>query len=108
MNEYFDMPRATRDAFRGGWFHTGDLGRLDEEGYLDFVARGKDVIRRRGENIGATDVEEAINDHPAVRESAAVAVPSELSEDDIRAFVVPQPGADLRPEDLPPARASWH
>lgn len=100
MNEYFDMPQATRDAFRSGWFHSGDLGRLDEEGYLYFVARGKDVIRRRGENIAATDVEQAINHHPAVRESAAVGVPSELSEDDIRAFVVPQPGADLRPEDL--------
>jgi crotonobetaine/carnitine-CoA ligase len=100
MNEYFDMPEATRSAFRDGWFHTGDQGRLDADGHLYFVARSREVIRRRGENIAATDVEAAIDAHPDVRESAAVGVPSELSEDDIKVFVVPQPGAVLSGEDV--------
>ncbi|MGE0220190.1 AMP-binding protein [Mycolicibacterium sp.] len=100
MNEYFAMPDATRNALRGGWFHTGDLGYLDAGGHLYFVARGNDVIRRRGENIAATDVDDAVAGHPGVREAAAVGVPSELSEDDIKVFVVPQPGADPAPEDI--------
>lgn len=100
MNEYYNMPETTATAFRDGWFHTGDLGRLDEENHLYFVTRGKEVIRRRGENIAAADVEEAVDAHPAVRESAAVGVPSELSEDDIRIFVVLQPDADLQPAEL--------
>jgi crotonobetaine/carnitine-CoA ligase len=100
MNEYFAMPRATSNALRGGWFHTGDLGRLDEDGYLYFVSRGKEVIRRRGENIAATDVENGINSHPDVKESAAVATPSELSEDDIRAFIVLQPNASATEAEL--------
>jgi crotonobetaine/carnitine-CoA ligase len=100
MNEYYAMSEATREALHGGWFHTGDFGRLDVEGHLYFVARREDVIRRRGENIAAADVEEALDAHPAVRESAAVGVPSELTEDDIKTFVVPQPGAALTPEDV--------
>lgn len=100
MNEYFAMPDATREAMRGGRFHTGDLGYLDAGGHLYFVARGKDVIRRRGENIAATDIDNAIASHPDVREAAAVGVPSELSEDDIKVFVVTQPGTDPRPADL--------
>lgn len=100
MNEYFGMPEATSNAMRDGWFHTGDFGRLDEDGYLYFIARGADVIRRRGENIAATDVEDGVNKYEAVRESAAVGVPSELSEDDIKVFVVAQPGAEIVEERL--------
>lgn len=100
MNEYFAMSDATRDAMRGGRFHTGDMGYLDAAGHLYFVARGKDVIRRRGENIAATDVDNAVASHPDIREAAAVGVPSELSEDDIKVFVVAQPGAHPRPEDI--------
>jgi crotonobetaine/carnitine-CoA ligase len=100
MNEYFAMPEATREAMRGGRFHTGDLGYLDTGGHLYFVARGKDVIRRRGENIAATDVDNAVASHPDVREAAAVGMRSELSEDDIKVFVVAQPGAQPRPEDI--------
>jgi carnitine-CoA ligase len=96
MNEYFAMPNETREALRGGWFHTGDLGYLDADGHLYFVSRSKDVIRRRGENIAATDVDDAVSSHPDVREAAAVGVPSELSDDDVLVFVVLQPG---RPAD---------
>ena len=88
MTEYFEMSDATERAFRGGWFHTGDSARLDADGNLFFASRAKEVIRRRGENIAATDVEAAIDAHHDVQESAAVGVPSELSEDDIKVFVV--------------------
>ena len=71
------MPEANAEAFRGGWFHTGDLGRLDEKGNLYFEGRKKDAIRRRGENISAFEVEQVIESHPAVLEAAAYGVPSE-------------------------------
>lgn len=100
MTEYYAMPEATDTAFRDGWFHTGDLGRLDGNNNLYFVTRSKEVIRRRGENIAAVDIEETIDHHPSVRESAAVGVPSELSEDDIKVFYVLQPDADLSPGEL--------
>ncbi|PKW16431.1 AMP-binding protein [Saccharopolyspora spinosa] len=100
MNEYFAMPESTDKAFRDGWFHTGDIGSLDERGNLYFVTRSKEVIRRRGENIAATDVEAGVDAHPAVRESAAVGVPSELSEDDIKVFVVRQADMPLTARDV--------
>lgn len=100
MTEYFEMSEATERAFRSGWFHTGDSARLDADGNLFFASRAKEVIRRRGENIAATDVEAAIDAHHDVQESAAVGVPSELSEDDIKVFVVRQPGSRLTPEDV--------
>lgn len=100
MNEYFAMPDETREAMRGGWFHTGDLGRLDDQGNLYFCSRGKEVIRRRGENIAATDVERGIDSNSNVMESAAVGVPSELSEDDIKVFVVPKAGSRLTAQNL--------
>ena len=100
MTEYFRMPDETAKALRGGWFHTGDSAHLDDEGHLFFASRAKEVIRRRGENIAATDVEAAIDTHPDVQESAAVGVPSELSEDDIKVFIVPQPRSTLSPVDI--------
>ncbi|MGD8166421.1 AMP-binding protein [Herbiconiux sp. P16] len=87
---YYKMPDATAEAMRGGWFHSGDRGYLDADGYLFFLDRIKDVIRRRGENISAYEMENTLAHHPIVREVAAVAVPSELGEDDVVVFVVPQ------------------
>jgi crotonobetaine/carnitine-CoA ligase len=95
MTEYFDMPRQTRAALRGGWFRSGDMGRLDAEGNLYFVSRGTEIIRRRGENIAASTVEAAVDAHPDVLESAAAPIPSELSDDDLRVFVVTRPGSSL-------------
>jgi crotonobetaine/carnitine-CoA ligase len=100
MSGYYKMPEETLDAFRNLWFHTGDLGYMDEEGFLYFVGRKKEAIRRRGENISAFEVERIVNQHPAVLESAAIPVPSELSEDDVKVVVVLNGGRDLRPEDL--------
>ena len=81
--EYYKNPEATAKAFQNLWFHTGDRGKLDENGYFYFVDRGKDCIRRRGENISSFEVESLMNLHPNVLESAAIAVQSEMSEDEV-------------------------
>ncbi len=100
MSEYFAMPTETLEAFRGLWFHTGDLGRLDDHGYLYFLGRIKDSIRRRGENISAFEVEQLVVSHPAVFEAAAIGVPSELTEEDIKVYVVVRPGEELSAPEL--------
>jgi crotonobetaine/carnitine-CoA ligase len=100
MLGYYHMPEKTLEAYRNLWFHSGDLGRRDEDGYYYFVDRKKDSLRRRGENISSFEVERAINGHPAVLESAAVAVRSELAEDEVKICVVLKPGARLSPEEL--------
>jgi crotonobetaine/carnitine-CoA ligase len=94
------MPDKTAESFQNLWFHTGDLGKKDADGYFYFVDRKKDALRRRGENISSFEVERAVNSHPSVLESAAVAVPSELAEDEVKICVVLRPGAALTPEAL--------
>jgi crotonobetaine/carnitine-CoA ligase len=100
MRGYYGMPEASLDAFRDLWFHTGDLLRQDEDGYLYFVGRRKDVVRRRGENISAAEVEMGIETHPDVLQCAVFGVPSELTEDDVMACVVARADADLTPQAL--------
>jgi len=100
MKGYFKEPQKTREAMSGGWFHTGDYCYQDEDGYFFFVDRKKDVIRRKGENISSVEVEMAINAHPKVLESAVIAVPSSLSEDEVKAFVVLKEEQVLQPEEL--------
>jgi crotonobetaine/carnitine-CoA ligase len=100
MSGYYKMPEATLEAFRNLWFHTGDLGYLDEDGFLYYVGRKKDAIRRRGENISAYEIEAVVNQHPGVLESAAIAVPSELGEDDVKIVCVLKPDARLTAEEL--------
>lgn len=100
MSGYYKMPEETLLALRNLWFHTGDLGYMDEDGYLYFVGRKKEAIRRRGENISAFEVERIINRHPSVLESAAIPVPSELGEDDVKIVVVLKEGESLHPEEL--------
>jgi crotonobetaine/carnitine-CoA ligase len=93
---YWGMPEETRRAITGdGWLHTGDLVTLDAGGTYTFVARKKEVLRRRGENLSPAEVEEALASHPSVLECAVTGVPSELSEEEVKAFVVPVPGASL-------------
>ena len=100
MAGYYKMPEATvRDA-RDLWLHTGDRGRLDEDGYLYFVDRKKEAIRRRGENISAYEVEMLLSKHPAVLEVAAVPVTSELSEDEVMVYVVCRDGHRVSEEEL--------
>ena len=100
MLEYYNMPEKTLEAFQNLWFHTGDLAKKDEDGYFYFVDRKKDAIRRRGENISSFEVERAINAHPCILESAAVAVPSEVGEEEVKVCVVLKPGASLTSEEL--------
>ena len=97
---YNAMPQATADAWRNGWFHTGDAFREDQEGYFYFVDRIKDAIRRRGENISSFEVEVEICAHDCVREVAVIGVPSEVSEDDVMAIVAPVPGREIDPVAL--------
>ncbi len=98
MSGYYKMPEKTAEAMRGGWFHTGDRGTMDADGYFYFLDRAKDCIRRRGENISSFEVEQILNKHPLIQESAAVGVPSELTEEDVMAVIVLRPGAELSPE----------
>ncbi|MBO2448944.1 AMP-binding protein [Actinomadura barringtoniae] len=97
---YYGTPEATVECFRNMWFHTGDRVWRDDDGYFYFLDRMKDAIRRRGENISAFDLECEVNLHPSVLESAAIGVPSELEDEDIKLSVVLQPGAGLAPEEL--------
>jgi crotonobetaine/carnitine-CoA ligase len=100
MQGYYKNPQATMEVFRNFWFHSGDHGYLDEDGYLHFVDRKKDSIRRRGENISSYEIEKVINLHEDVIESAAIAVPSEIGEEDVKIIVVLKEGKNIKPEDL--------
>jgi crotonobetaine/carnitine-CoA ligase len=97
---YHRMPEATAVAWRNGWFHTGDAARCDADGNYFFVDRLKDTIRRRGENISSVEVETEVLAHPAVREAAAVAVRSELAEDEVLVVLALVPDAALDPTEL--------
>jgi crotonobetaine/carnitine-CoA ligase len=100
MKGYFLLPEETARTLDGGWLHTGDLVRQDQDGFLYFIARKKEVIRRRGENLAPVEVEAVLNEHPKVQMSAVVGVPSELTEEEVKAFVVPAAGAQSTPEEL--------
>jgi crotonobetaine/carnitine-CoA ligase len=100
MSGYYKLPEATVRDTRNLWLHTGDRGRIDQDGYLYFVDRKKEAIRRRGENISAYEVEMLIARHPSVLEVAAVPVTSELSEDEVMVYVVCREGCSVSAEDL--------
>ena len=91
--EYFQDPEATAETWKDGWLVTGDLGKLDEDGYLYIVGRSKDVIIRGGNNVHATDVEHAVVQHPDVKEVAVVGAPHPVLGEDVVAFVVLHPSA---------------
>ena len=103
MEGYVGDPEATLRTWRGLWHHTTDRGRTDEHGYLYFEGRLSDSIRRRGENVSAQELEELIQAHPDVIEAAAIGVPSELTEEDIKVAAIARPGAGLGA----PALARW-
>jgi crotonobetaine/carnitine-CoA ligase len=97
---YNANPQATADAWRNGWFHTGDAFFRDADGDYHFVDRLKDAIRRRGENISSYEIEVELLSHPAVREAAAIPVPSEHSEDEVMIVLATAAGATIEPEDV--------
>ena len=100
MAGYWRNETETNASLRDGWLFTGDLGWLDDDDYLYFVDRKKDVIRRRGENISSQEVEDVIKRHENVLDCAIIAVPSELGEDEVKAYVTPRPGETVQPEDV--------
>jgi crotonobetaine/carnitine-CoA ligase len=89
------MPEATVQAWKDLWFHTGDRVVIEPDGWLRFVDRIKDVIRRRGENISSAEVEQVLLEHPAISEVAVYAVDSELGEDEVMAAIVPKGPVDF-------------
>ena len=97
---YYKNPEATAEAWRNGWFHTGDSFTYDDEGYFYFVDRIKDAIRRRGENISSFEVENEVIAFESVLEVAAIPVPSELGEDEVMIVVVPVDGSTIDPAAL--------
>jgi len=97
---YYKAPEATLESRRNLWFHTGDRGWMDEDGYVWFRDRIKDSMRRRGENISAFEVEEVVRSHPAVVEAAAYPVRADTSEDEVAVTVIVRPGVQWSPEDL--------
>lgn len=94
MREYYQMPTETQQALRNGWLHTGDMGYIDDDGYVYVVERKKDLIIRGGFNIYPRDVEEVLNRHPAVIESAVIGIPSERMGEEVKAFVVTREAID--------------
>lgn len=100
MVGYWDKPRETEEAFQGGWFHSGDVGYLDEAGYLHIVDRIKDVINTGGVVVASREVEEAIYTHPAVAEVAVVALPDPKWIEAVTAFVVLRTGQSVDAEGV--------
>ena len=92
--EYYKDPESTKILWRGGWLHTGDMGKKDKDGFLYFLDRIKDIIRRRGENISSQEVEGVLIKHPQVLEVAVLGVPSEIGEEEVLALIVPKDPAN--------------
>ena len=97
---YWGRPEATVGTSRNWWYHTGDIGRIDDDGYLFFVDRKADYLRRRGENISSFEVESILMSHGALADVVVHAVPSEMTEDDLKITATLKPGASLSEEEL--------
>jgi long-chain acyl-CoA synthetase len=97
---YYNMPDETAETLRNGWFHTGDVGKLDDAGYLYIVDRKKDMIIAGGFNIYPREIDEVLYEHPKVLEACAVGVPHEYRGETVKAFIVPRPGETLTAEEM--------
>ena len=100
LEGYWEQPEETEAALAGGWFHTGDGGFIDDEGYLVIADRKKDVIITGGENVSSIEVEDAVFSHPDVAEVAVIGVPDEKWGETIKALVVKAEGSDLTEQEL--------
>jgi crotonobetaine/carnitine-CoA ligase len=100
VEEYYRMPEATLEAFHNLWFHTGDRGRMDDNGYVYFIDRIKDCIRRRGESISSWELERVITSMEEIAEVAVIGVPSELTEEEVLAVVKATKGHAPTPEAI--------
>lgn len=103
MQGYFRDPEQTANTFHEGWFKTGDLVKRDSDGYFYFISRKRDIIRRRGENIAAAELDRVVGEHPAIAEAGTIAVPSELGEDEIFVVCAVKPGASVSAQEI----ADW-
>ncbi|HZE49675.1 MAG TPA: AMP-binding protein, partial [Jatrophihabitantaceae bacterium] len=106
LDGYWNQPEATAEALAGGWFHTGDGGYLDDEGYLTISDRKKDVIISGGENVSSIEVEDVITSHPAVREVAVIGIPDEKWGEMVTALIVTDGSAVTSEEIIAHCRAS--
>jgi carnitine-CoA ligase len=95
MKGYFKNPEATTEAVKNGWLYTGDLGKKDNDGYFYFSGRKKEIVRRGGENISAKEVEDVLNTHPMILESAVIPVPDRIRNEEVKAFIILKPGSEL-------------
>jgi len=100
MKGYYKRPEATADAMRNGWFHTGDIGVFDEEGYLAIVDRKKDMILRGGMNVYPRELEEVLMTHPAVSMVAVIGVPDDRLGEEVKAFIVRKPGSRVTEAEM--------
>jgi fatty-acyl-CoA synthase len=100
MTGYWKQPELTAEAMRGGWFHTGDIGVLDEEGYLHLVDRKKDMVITGGFNVYPREVEDVIAKHPAVQSVAVVGLPDPKWGEAVTAYIVPAAGATVDPQEI--------
>jgi long-chain acyl-CoA synthetase len=100
MKGYYNRPEETAEAFSGGWFHTGDIGVIDEEGYVTIVDRKKDLVLRGGMNVYPREVEDVLMLHPAVSLAAVVGVPDDRLGEEVKAFIVLKPGVAVTAEQL--------
>ena len=100
MKGYYKRPEATAEAMRNGWFHTGDLGRRDDDGYFSIVDRAKDMIIRGGFNVYPREIEEVLMTHPVVSLAAVIGVPHERHGEEVKAFVILKEGATITEVDL--------
>jgi long-chain acyl-CoA synthetase len=100
MKGYWNKPEATAESIKNGWFHSGDIGYVDDEGFLFIVDRKKEMIIRGGFNVYPREIEEVIYMHPQVAEAAVIGVPDEKFGEEIHAVVAPKPGETIDPEEL--------
>ncbi len=100
MKGYHNRPEATAEAMKGGWLHTGDLARVDEDGYFFIVDRKKDMIIRGGYNVYPREIEEVLYEHPAVLEAAVIGVPDTVFGEEVAASIVLRPGANASTDDI--------
>lgn len=100
MQGYYRNSEATAATIRGEWLYTGDSGRLEEDGYIAFVDRARDMIKRAGENVSAGEIERVVNEHPAVFDSCAIGIPDAMRDEAIKIFIVLREGMTLTADDL--------
>jgi long-chain acyl-CoA synthetase len=100
MKGYWNLPEETAKTIKNGWLYTGDIGRMDEDGYFFITGRKKDIIIRGGENVSPLEVEEILLRHPAIAEAGVVGIPNATYGEEIKAFVVLKPNKHVNEEDL--------